>query len=142
MLSLVNFAFAGIIQAVASRPVLPEGNVLYTMGTFFSLVLLVTGVFFGIGFTLLGWIAVSQIRRSGGKIRGMWLAVFDGLLFPLLLVDVAIIAMVILALRLLDQTLRQSSTGVLIPILILVPAVLGVIALVDFLIFRRVWRTG
>ncbi len=141
MLSLVNFAFAGIIQAVASRPVLPEGSVLYSMqATFVSVVLLLAGVLFGIGFTLLGWIAVSQIRRSEGKIRGMWLAVFDGLVLPLLLVDAAIIAMVILALRLLDQTLRHSSTGVLIPILILVPAVLGVIALVDFLIIRRAWR--
>jgi hypothetical protein len=36
------------------------------------------------GTTILGWIAVSQIRGSAGKLRGMWLAVFDGLLFPLL----------------------------------------------------------
>jgi serine/threonine-protein kinase len=34
--------------------------------------------------TLLGWIAVSQIRRSEGKLFGLWLAVFDGLFFPLL----------------------------------------------------------
>ncbi|MEO6183537.1 MAG: serine/threonine-protein kinase, partial [Verrucomicrobiota bacterium] len=37
--------------------------------------------------TILGWIAVSQIRRSAGKIYGFGLAVFDGLLFPLLLLD-------------------------------------------------------
>ena len=37
--------------------------------------------------TILGWIAVSQIRRSAGKICGMWLAVFDGLIFPLLALD-------------------------------------------------------
>lgn len=34
--------------------------------------------------TILGWVAVSQIRRSAGKLHGMWLAVFDGLLFPLI----------------------------------------------------------
>ncbi|MEO5714252.1 MAG: DUF4019 domain-containing protein [Luteolibacter sp.] len=39
---------------------------------------------------VLGWIAVSQIRRSAGKLQGMWLAVFDGLLFPLLALDYAI----------------------------------------------------
>ena len=36
------------------------------------------------GTTIFGWIAVSRIRRSAGKIHGMGLAVFDGLLFPLL----------------------------------------------------------
>jgi len=33
---------------------------------------------------VLGWIAVAQIRRSAGKLHGMWLALFDGLAFPLL----------------------------------------------------------
>lgn len=40
--------------------------------------------------TVLGWTAVSQIRRSDGKLHGLWLAVFDGLLFPLLAVDAAV----------------------------------------------------
>jgi serine/threonine protein kinase len=41
-----------------------------------------------LGMTILGWIAVTQIRRSAGKLYGMWLAVFEGLLFPLLALDV------------------------------------------------------
>lgn len=36
------------------------------------------------GTTILGWISVSKIRRSAGKLHGLWLAVLDGLLFPLL----------------------------------------------------------
>jgi serine/threonine protein kinase len=36
------------------------------------------------GTTILGWVSVSRIRRSAGKLHGMWLAVLDGLLFPLL----------------------------------------------------------
>ncbi len=36
------------------------------------------------GTTILGWIAVTQIRRAAARLHGMWLAVFDGLLFPLL----------------------------------------------------------
>ena len=40
-----------------------------------------------LGATLLGWIAVTQIRRSAGKLYGLGLAVFDGLLFPLLALD-------------------------------------------------------
>jgi len=39
------------------------------------------------GTTILGWIAISQIRHSAGKIYGLGLAFFDGLLFPLLLLD-------------------------------------------------------
>lgn len=34
--------------------------------------------------TVLGWVAVAQIRRSGGRQTGLWLALLDGLLFPLL----------------------------------------------------------
>jgi serine/threonine protein kinase len=40
-----------------------------------------------IGTTVLGWMSVAQIRRSAGKLYGMGLAVFDGLLFPLLALD-------------------------------------------------------
>jgi serine/threonine protein kinase/tetratricopeptide (TPR) repeat protein len=47
------------------------------------------------GTTILGWVAVAQIRRSAGKLYGMWLAVFDGLLFPLLMLDelIAVVTM-------------------------------------------------
>ncbi|MGB8355548.1 MAG: protein kinase [Chthoniobacteraceae bacterium] len=37
-----------------------------------------------IGTTFLGWDAVWQIRRSAGRLHGLWLALFDGLFFPLL----------------------------------------------------------
>jgi len=36
------------------------------------------------GMTILGWIAVAQIRRSEGILCGLGLAVFDGLFFPLI----------------------------------------------------------
>jgi hypothetical protein len=36
--------------------------------------------------TVLGWIAFSQIRRSNGQLRGLPLALFDGLCVPILLV--------------------------------------------------------
>jgi tRNA A-37 threonylcarbamoyl transferase component Bud32 len=40
-----------------------------------------------IGFTILGWINVRQIRRSGGIQAGLGFAVFQGLFFPLLALD-------------------------------------------------------
>ena len=43
-----------------------------------------------LGTTVLGWIAMLQIRRSAGKLYGLRLAVFDGMLFPLLALDYGI----------------------------------------------------
>jgi serine/threonine protein kinase len=40
--------------------------------------------------TILGWTAVLQIQRSVGSLRGLKLALFDGLLFPLLMLDAMI----------------------------------------------------
>ncbi len=42
-----------------------------------------------IAMTILGWKAVGQIRRSGGRLHGMWLALFDGLLLPLFVASMA-----------------------------------------------------
>ena len=39
------------------------------------------------GTTLLGWIAIAQIRRSAGRVYGLGLAVIDGLLYPLLTLE-------------------------------------------------------
>jgi hypothetical protein len=90
---------------------------------------------------LVGWIAVSQIRRSAGKIYGMWLAVFDSLLFPLLALDGLIVGAFYLGLLLADEHLiRSQAAPIGIPFLLLIPVVLGVVALADFFITHRVWR--
>jgi tRNA A-37 threonylcarbamoyl transferase component Bud32 len=47
--------------------------------------------------TILGWVAVSQIRHSSGRLHGLGLAIFDGLLIPLLMLN-AVIAAVLLPL--------------------------------------------
>ena len=45
--------------------------------------------------TVLGWVAVAQIRRSADRLYGLGLALFDGLLFPLLALDVLIARLVL-----------------------------------------------
>ncbi len=40
-----------------------------------------------LGTTILGWTAAGEILRSRGRLHGLWLAVFDGLFFPLLALD-------------------------------------------------------
>ncbi len=44
-----------------------------------------------IGSTVLGWVAVSRIRRSGGRLTGLGLAIYAGLAYPLILMDVVLV---------------------------------------------------
>jgi predicted Ser/Thr protein kinase len=44
-----------------------------------------------VGATILGWVSIVQIRRSDGRLCGMWLALFDGLLVPGLMLDVVLL---------------------------------------------------
>ncbi|MFO1488581.1 MAG: protein kinase [Verrucomicrobiota bacterium] len=87
--------------------------------------------------TILGWVAVGQIRRSAGKLHGLWLGVFDGLLFPLLALDVLIVVAHIFSNshRNPDGTRGYALTATPLELL----GVIAVLAL-DWLIIRRVWR--
>ena len=109
------------------------------------LIVLIFGVATPLGTTILGWVAASQIRHAAGKIYGMGLAVFDGLLFPLLALDAAIIS----AMWLVDNHLRQSASPDvslsyrehyfldLSQLLLLLVACIAV----DYFIIRGVWKT-
>jgi serine/threonine protein kinase len=72
VLALVLYAVIGDSNLLDEGP----SNVL---AAFTALCLLISAI--------LGWVTVSQIRRSARQLRGMWLAVSDGLLFPLLALD-------------------------------------------------------
>jgi serine/threonine protein kinase len=98
--------------------------------------------------TSLGWMAVVQIRRSAGKLHGLWLAVFDGLLFPLLVLDGVIAGLWFVALKLavigLQHTRFESDIntpgGDNLAILIWILLFVLTSAWVDWLIIRSVWR--
>ncbi|HXI68763.1 MAG TPA: DUF4019 domain-containing protein [Verrucomicrobiae bacterium] len=91
------------------------------------------------GTTILGWVAVAQIRRSAGKLYGMGLAVFDGLLFPLLTLDFVIWFVCNVSLHQLLRGSAEPATRALVAI----PA-LGVAAIIailfDVIIAGLVWR--
>jgi hypothetical protein len=103
---------------------------------------LLAGLSAPFGTTILGWIAVTQIRHSAGKLYGMWLAVCAGLLFPLLALDAVMVfvyALVVSALRLLSFS---PAMGLVVKI---AAVVLGLLFLaltvcLDIFIIRRVWR--
>ena len=106
-----------------------------------------------IGVTVLGWVAVSQIRRSAGKLHGLWLAVFDSLVFPLLALDSLMFVLFYRVIALIGDLpyFRIShaaglADGITVGyhvavedffLFCLVPFVL---LYVDWLIIRRVWR--
>jgi serine/threonine protein kinase len=90
------------------------------------------------GTTLLGWVAVAQIRRSGGKLYGMWLAVFDGMFFPLLALNYLIFCFVFVVLGLVASLLMrngQVSPSMILTILLSLPIIIPL----DRDIIRRVW---
>ena len=94
------------------------------------------------GSTVLGWVAVSQIRRSAGRIYGMWLAVFDGLCFPLAALAAAFHLLGTLLYGALGWITHGSLAPYEHPIRIIAGVLGGLIWLtVAYLLFRRVWRT-
>ena len=132
ILSAMAFAFT----ALSSRAT--QSNVLA------NLVLIVTSfsLLFGLPvilvMTILGWVAVAQIRRSAGKLYGMWLAVLDGLLFPLLALDFLIWYLCVISTLVFrngsDVSGRiQFAAGAFVVSII-------ISALADWLIIRFVWR--
>jgi serine/threonine protein kinase len=98
---------------------------------------------------LLGWIAVAQIRRSAGKLHGLGLAVFDGLLFPLLALDFVFLTLGHLLAMILfsavgggqftmDDTVANQQAPFLVPTCVRLAALIALV--LDFFIIRRVWR--
>ncbi len=101
-----------------------------------------------IGTTILGWKAVSQIRRSAGRLDGLWMAVADGLLYPLLLGDAVMMAAWMLVIKAVNHVFLASRYPQLNDCLFLnlthtavvLLLVVATVAWVDYLIVRRAWR--
>ena len=98
------------------------------------------------GTTILGWVAVSQIRRSAKRLHGMGLAVFDGLLFPLLALNAGTSLLIYVVIYAVIKPTGQSSGSLVQPIV--QPNVLSVLVLtlivslpVDILLARWIWRS-
>jgi serine/threonine protein kinase len=105
------------------------------LGVVVAFLFLLPAVTAPMGATILGWIAVTQIRRSAGKLYGIWLAVFDGLFFPLLALD----AVTVVATRVVMSPGGLPAVGPAVTAIVVIVMIVIVIV-VDFLIIRRVWR--
>jgi serine/threonine protein kinase len=125
----------------ASSPgIEPSGPILWSgLLMFPPMCLCVTAPF---GTTILGWMAVNQIRRSAGKLRGLWLAVSDALVFPLLALDALIFLVYAMIASGLQTLPHSASMEVVQAIMIAGLGLLSIAAMgwLDFLIAHRVWR--
>ena len=98
--------------------------------------------------TLLGWIAVSQIRRSAGRIYGMGLALFDALAYPLLAINGLLAWLIWYSLDHYVDFYAQGDLGTRpfaqivrveeVPIFWVTTLLICV--LLDFLLVRSIWR--
>jgi serine/threonine protein kinase len=104
---------------------------------FFGLILPVLLAPFGV--TILGWVACAQIHRSAGRLHGLWLAAFDGLLFPLIALDGVITFFCYMVLIAVcgdsdDVPVRYQAIFYL--------SSLAISLVADLLIIWRVWRAA
>jgi serine/threonine protein kinase/tetratricopeptide (TPR) repeat protein len=144
-MGLLSVFLSFFVDRMATRPMLPAGGVLANQPAMSAAPALIGAALLYLFFaTLLGWISVSQIRRSAGKLHGLWLAVFNGLFFPLLLLDAIIFGLVWLVIKFLvvgqpgDMLVIGYQLGMFFTLWLCVAAILSVV--VDWLIIRRVWR--
>jgi biopolymer transport protein ExbD len=90
--------------------------------------------------TILGWVAVTQIRRSAGKLHGLELAVFDGLLFPLVALNAAILWPASSATRNWERAFQATAELPPFSFEVLFWLLAATLALASIAIIRRVWR--
>lgn len=114
---------------------------------FFMVPLLLVSAAAPFATTILGLVAISQIRHSGGRIYGLPLAVADALLYPLLVLDVLLLAFggpaVGAAVAALMRTWGVSgpnATGIWQAVVVTVWLVVCVVS--NAWIIRRTWRAA
>jgi serine/threonine protein kinase len=100
--------------------------------------LLVPGVTAPFGTTILGYVALAHIRHSAGSIYGLGMALFDVLLFPLLIADVPVFLAAGFAAASLVHRMGGSLVG---SDNAAVAAGFLVSIAFDFFIVRKVWRS-
>ncbi|HTY88197.1 MAG TPA: protein kinase [Candidatus Acidoferrum sp.] len=98
--------------------------------------------------SVLGWVAVGQIRRSGGRLCGLWLALVDGLVLPGLVLNVLLLFGLLLANQFINVRLLSwwypvlaqhaflNNPHFLIWLLFATAVILGS----NYVVIRGIWR--
>lgn len=92
------------------------------------------------GTTILGCVSIAQIRRSAGTIYGLGMALFDALLFPLMILDgiIVLVTLSLFELSVLSRHTPIERTGVNLSMFILFA--IFICGMIDAIIVRRTWR--
>ena len=93
------------------------------------------------GTTILGAVAMAQIRRSAGRLYGLGLALFDTLFFPLLALDILIWAMLLAISRPLVQEMGWTVGRSDLLFFVFLATIL-MSGLLDIVIIRWAWRAA
>ncbi len=138
-------AYHGLIAQVADRPPSSVSEFFKLLMMFAAIVASLIAFAAPFGATILGFVAIGQIRRSDGKLYGLPLAAIDALLFPLLLMDfliMVVVAAVVMMVLMLCGGPRglggelMSALPTALTLLISLP----IIAWADYRIARAAWR--
>ncbi|MBI3861536.1 MAG: protein kinase [Planctomycetia bacterium] len=139
------FFIALIATMVTDRSAEGEhaGPAWWQLALAFTLVSL--GALAPIGTTILGVQSIGHIKRSGGNIVGLPVAVADALFFPLLVLDfliTAIVAAVVMAVLFAAHPDGPQGNFVFaLPAILTLSVAVPLSAWIDFLIIRAVWCT-
>ena len=105
----VPVTFTGFFAVYFARSLPGEPNAWWQLTL--AIPALILGVAGPFATTILGWVGVSQIRRSAGRIRGLLLAVIDGLVFPLMILSLAIVSTGVALARLFVESYTNPSVS-------------------------------
>lgn len=148
MMSLLIGLLTYVPMAVqhSAQPVGPIHRTVPEFGIFFVALIAPFAIGGPIATTILGFLAIKDIRHSNGRIVGLPLAVFDALLYPLLLLDLMIVVALVSLGRLathLAMFRNFESHGLSQPILLLsILMGFAMCFLADFFIVRAVWQNA
>jgi hypothetical protein len=105
-----------------------------------AVTLLPLGLTAPFGTTICGAVSLAQIRHSGGRLYGLGLAVFDLLLYPLLVLDAVIGFVVFAVLRFVVA--RSGGAHVEMALFLPLGITFLICAAVDVLVFWLVWHAA
>ena len=133
VIAMIAFAAAALFVADGA-PTQRSASVRVLLYPFLYIAL--PGVTAGIAATALGWLALSDIRNSEGRVTGLGLAFVNAMLFPLLLLYAVLFGLVLPTVGIPGFT-PEPLERVLLAALIIAAIVWCPLA---FLILRRGWR--
>ncbi len=147
-------AIVAVVVATAppeptTEPASPLRQTLGVMAAIIVAIALVCGAAAPVGTTILGVISISQIRHSAGRLYGLGLALFDAILFPLLLLDSVIVMVPMAGIWFL---LNSKAVGGVPPtppaelvkfgVLVFYAFMITLALAIDYLIARWAWRAA